>query len=68
MPSTGSSLRRWAAGFVAVASAAWGSTRSPISSVPIPEIERAWQTLVRRRVHSILRIALTPAQLEALGL
>ena len=38
------------------------------AGVPIPDIERAWQTLVRRRVHSIARIALTPAQLEALGL
>ena len=38
------------------------------AGVPIPEIERVWQTLVRRRVHSIPRIALTPAKLEALGL
>ena len=38
------------------------------ASVPIPEIERTWQALARRRVHSIPRIALTPAQLEALGL
>ena len=38
------------------------------AGVPIPEIERAWQTLVRRRVHSIARTALTPAQLETLGL
>jgi len=38
------------------------------AGVPIPEIERVWQTLVRRRVHSIARIALTPAQIEALGL
>ena len=38
------------------------------AGVPIPEIERAWQTLVRRRVHSIPRIVLTPAQLKALGL
>ena len=38
------------------------------AGVPIPEIERAWQTLVRRRVHSIARIALTPAQLDTLGL
>ena len=38
------------------------------AGLPIPYIERAWQTLVRRRVHSIPRIALTPAQLEALGL
>jgi len=38
------------------------------AGVPIPEIERTWQTLARRRVHSVPRIALTPAQLEALGL
>jgi len=38
------------------------------AGVPIPEIERAWQTLVRRRVHSIPRVVLTPAQLEALRL
>jgi hypothetical protein len=38
------------------------------AGVPIPEIERTWQALARRRVHAIPRIALTPAQLEALGL
>jgi hypothetical protein len=38
------------------------------AGVPIPEIERRWQALARRRVHSIPRIALTPAQLPALGL
>jgi hypothetical protein len=38
------------------------------AGVPIPEIERTWQALARRRVHSVARIALTPAQLEALGL
>jgi hypothetical protein len=38
------------------------------AGVPIPEIERTWQALARRRVHSVPRIALTPAQLEALGL
>jgi hypothetical protein len=38
------------------------------AGVPIPEIERTWQALARRRVHSIPRIALTSAQLEALGL
>jgi hypothetical protein len=38
------------------------------AGVPIPEIERVWQTLVRRRVHSIPRVVLTPAQLEALRL
>jgi hypothetical protein len=38
------------------------------AGVPIPEIERTWQTLAKRRVHSIPRVALTPAQLEALGL
>lgn len=36
--------------------------------VPIPVIERAWRTLAERRVHSIPRVFLTPAQLEALGL
>jgi hypothetical protein len=38
------------------------------AGVPISEIERTWQALARRRVHSIPRIALTLAQLEALGL
>ena len=38
------------------------------AGVPIPEIERTWQALARCRVHSVLCIALTPAQLEALGL
>jgi hypothetical protein len=38
------------------------------AGVPISEIERTWQALARRRVHSIPRIALTPAQLEALEL
>jgi len=38
------------------------------TGVPIPEIERTWQALAGRRVHSVPRIALTPAQLEALGL
>ena len=36
--------------------------------VPLSEIERAWQYLSRRRIYSVPRIALTPAQLEALGL
>jgi hypothetical protein len=36
--------------------------------VPLPEIERAWQNLARRRIYSVPRIRLTPAQLEALGL
>jgi hypothetical protein len=38
------------------------------AGVPLPEIERAWQALARRRVHSIPGITLTPAQIEALGL
>jgi hypothetical protein len=38
------------------------------AGVPIPVIERTWQALAKRRVHSVPRIALTPAQLEALGL
>lgn len=36
--------------------------------VPIPAIERAWRTLAERRVHSIPRVFLTPAQIEGLGL
>jgi len=36
--------------------------------VGTPEIERAWRALVRRRVHSISRVGLTPTQIEALGL
>ena len=38
------------------------------AGVPISEIERTWQALAKRRVHSIPRIALTSPQLEALGL
>ncbi|HSE03885.1 MAG TPA: hypothetical protein VLK35_06985 [Methylomirabilota bacterium] len=38
------------------------------AGVPLPEIERAWQNLAKRRIHSVSRVALTPAQLEALGL
>jgi hypothetical protein len=38
------------------------------TGVPIPEIERTWQALAGRRVHSLPRIALAPAQIEALGL
>jgi len=38
------------------------------AGVPIPEIERTWQALAMGRVHYIPRVALTPAQLEALGL
>jgi hypothetical protein len=36
--------------------------------VPTSEIERAWRALATRRVHSIPRVGLTPAQIEALGL
>jgi hypothetical protein len=36
--------------------------------VPTAEIERAWRVLATRRVHSISRVGLTPAELEALGL
>ena len=38
------------------------------AGVTIPEIERTWRILATRRIHSIPRIALTRAQLEALGL
>jgi hypothetical protein len=36
--------------------------------VATPEIERAWRALATRRVHSIPRVGLTAADLEALGL
>ena len=36
--------------------------------VPLPEIERAWQNLARRRIYSVPRVALTPAQIDVLGL
>ena len=36
--------------------------------VPTLEIQRAWRTLAKRRVHSIPRVGLTPTQIEALGL
>jgi hypothetical protein len=38
------------------------------AGVPIPEIERTWQALAKRRIYSVPRVALTPAQIEALGL
>ncbi len=38
------------------------------AGVSLPEIERAWQNLARRRLYSVPHIMLTPAQLEALGL
>jgi hypothetical protein len=36
--------------------------------VPLPEIERAWQNLAKRRIYSVPRVSLTRAQIEALGL
>jgi hypothetical protein len=36
--------------------------------VPLPEVERAWQNLARRRIYSVARVALTRAQIDALGL
>lgn len=38
------------------------------AQVPTLEIERAWRTLATRRIHSIPRVGLPPAQIEALGL
>ena len=38
------------------------------AAVPLPSIELAWQNLARRRMYSVPRVMLTPAQLEALGL
>jgi hypothetical protein len=36
--------------------------------VSLPEIEKAWQNLAKRRIHSVQGVALTPVQLDALGL
>ena len=36
--------------------------------VPLPEIERTWQNLAKRRICSVPRVALTRVQMEALGL
>jgi hypothetical protein len=36
--------------------------------VPLPEIERAWQNLAKRRIYSVPQVALTQVQIEALGL
>jgi len=36
--------------------------------VPVPEIERAWQNLAKRRIYSVPRVALTRAQIDAFGL
>ena len=72
MPSTGSSSHRWAAGFATGMLSAKASTGSPTSSgelrVPLPEIERAWQNLAKRRIYSVPGVALTQAQIDALGL
>ena len=38
------------------------------AGVPLPEIERAWQHLAKRRIYSVQRVALTQAQIEALAL
>lgn len=38
------------------------------AGVLLPEIERAWQNLAKRRIYSVPRVSLTRAQLEALGL
>jgi hypothetical protein len=38
------------------------------AGVPLPEIERAWQNLAKRRIYSVPRVSLTRAQIEALGL
>jgi hypothetical protein len=38
------------------------------AGVSRPEIERAWQSLAKRRIYSVPRVTLTQAQLEALGL
>lgn len=36
--------------------------------VPLPEIERAGENLARRRIYSVPSVALTQAQIDALGL
>ena len=38
------------------------------AGVSLPEIERAWQNLMQRRIYSVPRVSLTRAQIEALGL
>ena len=38
------------------------------AGVSLPEIERAWQNLMKRRIYSVPRVSLTRAQIEALGL
>jgi hypothetical protein len=38
------------------------------AGVPLPDIERAWQHLAKRRIYSVPGVALTPGQLDALGL
>lgn len=39
-----------------------------LAGVPIVEIERAWETLVKRRFHAIPRVGLTATRIEELGL
>jgi len=46
----------------------WLTTFLRQAHVPTPEIERAWRALATRRVHSIPRVGLTPAEIETLGL
>ncbi|HKW90898.1 MAG TPA: hypothetical protein VJX92_03300 [Methylomirabilota bacterium] len=38
------------------------------AEIPIPEIERTWRTVTKRRFHAIPRVTLTSARLEELGL
>ena len=38
------------------------------AGVPLREIEQAWQNLAKRWIYSVPRVALTHAQIEALGL
>jgi len=48
------------------------STRSPIScdwrAYPFRRSNGPWQNLAKRRIYSVPRVALTPAQIDALGL
>ena len=38
------------------------------AAIPIPEIERVWQALARRRFHSVPRVTLTLNEIDTLGL
>ena len=58
--------RRWAAGFTTGQGLDGLTDFLGRAGVSLPEIERAWQNLMKRRIYSVPRVSLTRAQIEAL--